>query len=266
MCDICKRHGDGGKWYLNPKNYGRELEEARREYLERLAGRTLSEYLVGGYELGERLRNTPLIGKLLVALGDRYYGGTMGGQIVPLQDLLQVLDLCQNPSILPCECRKLVGEEGYQCLNMGMLPQLYQKANPDEYVEELTLPRARKLLTEWDEKGFYHLILWTRLPYVTTVCNCTAPTCTAYKGRRLLGFRNNMLKGEYVAYVDPERCTGCKACLTRCPFGAMRFNLDAGKAFVEINNCFGCGLCASGCKPGAVKLMDRRSTPARALW
>ncbi|MBI4344811.1 MAG: 4Fe-4S ferredoxin, partial [Euryarchaeota archaeon] len=38
------------------------------------------------------------------------------------------------------------------------------------------------------------------------------------------------------------------------------------KAFVEINNCFGCGLCASGCGPGAVKLMDRRSTPARAIW
>jgi ferredoxin len=266
MCDICGRHGEGTRWYLNPKNYASELEESRMEYLERLSGRFLGEWMADGYELAGRFQRIPLLGKLLTYLGDQDIRRTMGGQIIPLRDVIEVLDLCQNPALLPCECRILVGEERHNCLNFGIVPQLYEKANPKESIEEVSVRKAKRILTDFDERGLYHLILWNRLPYVTTVCNCTAPICAAYKGRRILGLKSNMLKGEYVAFVDPEKCRGCKTCLTRCPFGAIRFNLDAEKAFVEIRACYGCGLCESACPSRAVTLQDRLQTPARNLW
>lgn len=266
MCDICKKHGDGDKWYFNPKNYSKEMEEARLEYLERLASRSLGEWMIGGYETVYRYNDVPLLGKLLKNIINFHYGKETGGQIIPLTDLLKTLDICDNPALLPCECRKIVGKEGYQCLNMGLLPELYKRANPDEYIDELSKNKAKRLITKWDKKGLYHLILWTGLPYITTVCNCTTPICTAYKGRTILGLENSMLKGEYVAYIDPQNCNGCKICLTRCQFGAVYFNLDDEKAFVDITKCFGCGLCYTGCLHNAIKLVDRKITPARNLW
>lgn len=266
MCDICKKHGNGNKWYFNPKNYSREMGEVRKEYLERLAGRTLGEWMIGGYENIESLKRAPLIGKLLTNMVDKNLGKAMGGQVIPLDDALKVLELCDNPALLPCECRKMVGREGYYCMNMGLLPELYKKANPDEYVEELSVNKAKRLVSEWDTRGFYHLILWTRVPYVTTICNCTIPICTAYKGRHFLGLKTNMIKGEYIANVNQSKCNGCKICLIRCPFGAVRFNLNNEKAFIDINRCFGCGLCETGCTQEAIKLIDRKLTPAKNLW
>lgn len=266
MCEICKKHGDGNKWYFNPKNYSKELEGARIDYLEKLAGRTLSDYLISGYEFSENVSKIPLLGKLLNKAFDKNNERTLGGQIVPLNDFLEVLELCENPALLPCECRMMIGKEKYCCLNMGLLPELYQKANPDEYIEEVSVNKAQKLATEWDKKGFYHLLLWTKLPYVTTVCSCTAPICTAYKGRNFLGLKNNMLKGEYIARVNPQKCTGCKICLTRCQFGAIHFNFEEEQAFIDINRCFGCGLCETGCNVGAIELIDRMLTPAKKLW
>lgn len=266
MCDICNKHGDGNKWYFNPKNYSREMGEARKEYLEKLAGASFGEWIIDDFEIVERFKNVPLLGKLAMNLGKKYSGHYHGGQIIPLNDLLKVVELCENPAILPCECREIVGQEGYQCLNMGLLPELYKKANPDIYIEELSVNKTKKVVSKWNKEGLYHLILWTKVPYVTTVCNCTAPICTAYKGRRFLGFKNNLIKGEYVCNVDESQCDGCKICLTRCPFGAILFDLDRKKAFVDINTCFGCGLCEAECKQKAIKLIDRKLTPAKNLW
>jgi len=43
MCEICKKHGNGKKWYFNPKNYSREMGEARKEFLEKIAGKHFEE-------------------------------------------------------------------------------------------------------------------------------------------------------------------------------------------------------------------------------
>ena len=38
MCEFCKKHaGDKKKWYFNPKNYSKEMGEARIEILEKIA-------------------------------------------------------------------------------------------------------------------------------------------------------------------------------------------------------------------------------------
>ena len=267
MCEICKKHaGSKDKWYFNPKNYSKEMGEARIEFLEKIAGKYFEEWTICGYENIERIKKIPLLNRLLINLEDRYFGKLHGAQIIPLNDVLKVLELCENPALLPCVCRQIAGKEKYCCLTFGLLPELYKKANEDDYVEEISINEAKRILTTWDNEGFYHTILWTKMPYVTNVCNCSTPYCLAYKGRVELGIKSNMYKGEYVAKVNQTVCSGCKKCLTICPFGATSFDIAEGKAFKDIRKCFGCGLCVPGCENNAIKLIERRLTTAKNLW
>jgi ferredoxin len=268
MCEFCKKHaGDKNKWYFNPKNYSKEMGEARIELLEKIArDRSYERWIVSGFGTVEQLKDIPLINKLFTKIEEIYFKKTEGGQVIPLDDALKVLELCKNPAILPCSCRQIVGEEKYCCLNFGLIPELYQKANPDEYIEELSVNKAKRLLQEWDKQGLYHVILWGKAPYITSVCNCTAASCIAYKGRFVSRIKTSMLKGEYVARVNYQKCQGCKTCMTRCQFGAISFNVDHGKAFIDIRKCTGCGLCATGCENMAVEVIERKFTPAKNLW
>jgi ferredoxin len=267
MCEICAKHaGQKNKWYFNPKNYSKEMGEARIAFLEKIAGSYFEEWTISGYESVEFINKIPLLNKIINNLQDKHYGKLHGAQVIPLNDVVSVLELCENPAVLPCVCQHIIGKEKYCCLTFGLLPELYKKANKDGYVEEISISKAKRLLSSWDQEGYYHLILWTKMPYVTNVCNCSNPYCLAYKGRFELGLKSNMYKGEYIAKVNQNLCIGCKKCLTICPFGATFFDLDRKKAFKDIRKCFGCGLCVTVCEQKANELVERTLTAAKNLW
>jgi NAD-dependent dihydropyrimidine dehydrogenase PreA subunit len=242
------------------------MGEARIEFLEKVASKSYNEWLIDGCETLEGIKGIPILNKLIIGLGDKHNGKQHGGQIIPLDDVLEVLELCENPAVMSCVCQEFIGKEKYCCLSLGLIPELYKKANPDAYMEELSLNKAKRMLSDWNEEGFYHQIIWSNIPYVTTICSCSNPYCANYKTRFFSGSKNTLIKGEYIARVDENLCTGCKKCLMRCQFGAIYFNVDSKKAFINIRNCFGCGLCITGCEENAVKLIERTLTPAKNLW
>ncbi len=267
MCEFCKKHaGEKSKWYFNPKNYSREMGEARRELLEKVAGRYFEEWMVSEAEAMDRYKRIPILNKLTDAIAGKHFREVHGGQLIPLKDAFEVLELCGNPSVMPCVCRHVAGLEKYCCLNFGLIPELYKKANPDSYMAEVSLTEAKRLLEKCDIEGLYHLIVWYKAPYVASICNCSNFYCFVYKGAQIPSFEKILLKGEYVAKVNPTFCSGCRNCLTRCPFGALSFNVDDEKAFIDIKRCYGCGLCTTVCERQAITLIDRQLTPAKDLW
>jgi heterodisulfide reductase subunit A len=54
------------------------------------------------------------------------------------------------------------------------------------------------------------------------------------------------------AYVDPERCSGCKTCIGLCPYGAIGWDPETKKARIEEVLCKGCGTCAAACPSGSI--------------
>ena len=63
--------------------------------------------------------------------------------------------------------------------------------------------------------------------------------------------------GMPVMSVDETKCTGCKACLSRCVQGALYFDDTAQLARVLPENCIGCGFCQDYCPHDAMGLVER---------
>jgi heterodisulfide reductase subunit A2 len=55
------------------------------------------------------------------------------------------------------------------------------------------------------------------------------------------------------AHIDDEMCSGCKTCVSLCPFGAISFDEERKKASVNEVLCKGCGVCVAACPSGAAQ-------------
>ncbi len=56
-----------------------------------------------------------------------------------------------------------------------------------------------------------------------------------------------------IAEINEDVCSGCKMCISVCPYGAIEYNEEDEIAEVTDVLCKGCGSCASVCPSGAIK-------------
>ena len=54
------------------------------------------------------------------------------------------------------------------------------------------------------------------------------------------------------ASADEERCSGCRMCISLCPYGAVEFDADKHVSRVNTALCKGCGTCVAACPSGAM--------------
>jgi len=58
--------------------------------------------------------------------------------------------------------------------------------------------------------------------------------------------------------ISINRCTGCGACIGKCPFNALAMSHDNGeykntkKVIFYADKCNGCGICVNFCRFGAL--------------
>jgi len=276
MCDFCKRFGKGLKWYLNPENYSKETLKSERvqrdmmdvigfegSMVDILAGPSRQSFEEGLAAMVDTavpdIRDKESIQNLSRILEESH-----GGQVIPLEDARKIVDLAREPIMVQeCYCRKYFGGEGkFSCMWLYPVSEEAATKRPWEEHRKLSKEEAKNLLEELDGEGCYHAIYWAPVPYPIVICNCDPLFCIGYKARMAYGVQKAVLKGEYVSVVNPQKCDGCERvpkCLTRCPFGAMRFSPLAKKVFVDVQKCFGCGLCRAVCPTEAIKLVDRTS-------
>jgi len=289
MCRMCDWLGEGKIWYLNPKNYAHRMYKkrapAKKETTTMLASadeilattkaeRPISEII---RDVAEARANGDfdIADQLISELNEREMQRP-GCQVLPLKDAIKVMDIIQGPiAAMMCICRKQTrGEEAsslreYSCMGLGT-GMLKWERWPERYrggVEFLSPSQAKEWLEYWDKRGYVHMVMQEGQDFIGGLCNCDYPSCMPIRYRLDYGLTAHLVKAEYVAKVDYERCNGCGNCVGRCQFGALKFEVAIDKPNIDPFQCFGCGLCATQCPRDAIQLIPRKSIPAlRNVW
>lgn len=55
------------------------------------------------------------------------------------------------------------------------------------------------------------------------------------------------------AFIDEDKCSGCKTCISMCPYHAITRNEEKGVAKVNPVLCKGCGTCVTSCPSGSAQ-------------
>lgn len=277
MCEFCAKHGDGGKWYLQAKNYSEDLAADMRR--RRATARWLENAEVGLARTADLLDGmfaglpSPIRAIAASVISSRQKVNHFG-QVVPIEDIEQILGMMNSIVRLPCVCRRAMrGRDVDYCIGISMSPngglatelvdQSYWGGPDTGGMERLNLDDAVSFVRELDAKGAIHTIWTFQTPFIAAICNCDRTDCLAMRSTVTHGIRT-MFKAEYVATIDSERCSGCRQCLGLCQFGALEYSLANRNASVDQGKCFGCGLCRVECRRAAISLVERSSIPRLA--
>jgi NAD-dependent dihydropyrimidine dehydrogenase PreA subunit len=271
MCEFCVQHGEGKKWYLQAKNYSLELLNCERlRYLFSFSRNIDGWAIDWASELDKLIIADPSLKSQFIARRTKYFKRVHYGQVVPLEEIEQILDMTISIVRLPCICRSaLWGRYDVRyCFGVTTSIPLFHhfyEMYPDfsSDIEVLTKEKAKKTFQEHDHDGLVHTV-WTFItPFIGVVCNCTSKDCLPLKWR-LGGGLNLLFKGEYVAIVDWNKCIGCQDCMKSCNFGAISYSATMDKCQVNQFQCYGCGVCRAICPYEAITLHDRNAIPLLA--
>lgn len=281
MCEFCHQHGEGKKWYLNANNYAEDLmsDLRRRQFITNFfenpghlasGNRALAALDVMPDFLWRGLRK-----KITARQQVNHFG-----QVVPLEDIERILALTTSVVRLACICRHVsAGKEQRYCFGVSMEPDgggiakllgeidaSYLVGPHTAGLELMSKTDALARIRESEAEGNCHTV-WTFVtPFLAGICNCSLPSCYAMK--TTVGHKTPVFfRGEYVARVDADKCSGCGQCVKLCSFGAFKPRKKKEKAEVDALKCYGCGICRSACVKDAITLVDRAAVPeAASLW
>ena len=281
MCEFCHSHGDGKKWYLKAENYSKELLDnlERRRFMEEFLAKT-SEMDGAKIEAGfQKAQQSPAwLRKIIYYFKEKRQKRDHFGQVVPLEDLAQIMDLTAGIVRIPCICRKMNKgrNDAEYCFGFGLdaekmldmkdaVMKTFQMGPEDAHFDRLSKEEALDLLQKFETQGLVHTIWTFKTPFIGGLCNCDRADCLAMLCDRY-DYRA-FFRAEYVGQVSQEDCTGCGACRSLCQFGAIGFSVMDQKSFIDPWRCYGCGICRSACEMNAIELQPRNEHPLVAnLW
>jgi ferredoxin len=154
------------------------------------------------------------------------------------------------------------------CFNFGVLSGVIEKLPrfiPKNTKLRLDREEAIARLEQHTRAGKVATVWFQPVPYVNAICSCETPQCGGLRLRADFGLKS-VYKAEYAIHLDPDRCQGCKLCVSMCQFGALRYSPSLKRVLVDSTKCFGCGLCRHACNFEALQLAPREEVPGPAIF
>jgi len=130
-------------------------------------------------------------------------------------------------SCSPCSCRtnrEIMGEgcghlKEDMCIQMGHAAEYYIRT---KRAREITREEAFAILKRAEENGLMH-----QIPNIDgsgkthAICNCCGCACMSLRTGNM--YKNtDMLRSNYVAQTDKEKCAACGQCVENCPTNACK--------------------------------------------
>jgi len=183
--------------------------------------------------------------------------------VLSLGEAEAILRDASSIALGPCVCRK----EAQNC-DAPVETCLALSQSKEDLAKEfaefkpVTVERALEALRASHEAGLVHLAFRKPGKEITEFCSCCSCCCWLFSKLRHSDYRSQVVESAYIAKHDETSCTGCHACVERCPFNAWGLSQNGHKPSLNPEKCFGCGVCVSSCPVGAIRFVPRAAAPA----
>jgi NAD-dependent dihydropyrimidine dehydrogenase PreA subunit len=192
-------------------------------------------------------------------------------QILPYEDVAQVLDAQEYFSVSVCACkhRKNLDPDSPDCvypsevcLHFGRLGRYIDE---QELGRQITREEAHDILHQAADAGLVHAVSnWQQ--GVDTICNCCKCCCLFLEAFHVLKHPKGLDASNYRVRTSPDTCKGCGLCVKKCPMEALHLekslkaqNKTGKVAVLNPNLCIGCGVCAHKCPTQSLVLEHREA-------
>ncbi|UCE55743.1 MAG: 4Fe-4S binding protein [Desulfobacterales bacterium] len=190
-------------------------------------------------------------------------------QILPYEDVVQVLDNFEyfTVSTCPCRQRKKLDDESHTCRkpmgNCLHFDILGRYCVENGMGREITREEAEQILKESADAGLVHGVSnWREKP--DTICNCCSCCCLWMEAYHKLDHHKSLDASNYRVEIKPETCKACGLCVKRCPMDAiqLKFSSKATNKFskapvLDPDLCLGCGVCVHKCPTDSLTLKSK---------
>jgi ferredoxin len=175
--------------------------------------------------------------------------------VLPAEQVHQILESARSFALTDCICRTHYERCDRPRDVCFLIDELSDKAVERNKARRIPLAEASEVLKNADKHGLVHLTLFMPGRKIYALCSCCACCCHDLQLLRDYHCRDLVVRSDYVAVTDPERCINCGRCSDRCVFGARE--LRDGIMEYHPDACLGCGLCVSTCSEKATVMMVR---------
>ena len=190
--------------------------------------------------------------------------------VLPFEQVENAIKNARKIVIIKCACRTKgkysPDPEHGQCTHPIDACMVLDASGEFEYagmvVEKPTSEEALEMLKKWEKRGLVHCT--SNAQEMNFICNCCSCHCGILRG--IVEMRNPraLMKSNYMARYNDNKCKECYRCVKICPTKAIYHFMARGEKHPErweINpeRCIGCGVCASACPSIKIDLIKVRN-------
>ncbi|MFX1497626.1 MAG: ATP-binding protein [Promethearchaeota archaeon] len=184
-------------------------------------------------------------------------------KFLPSQEILELISRSNIVGLATCYCRDTQRKHEITancthplntCIHLSYGNSLHEIPFKSENLREISKKRVKQLLIKFEDRGLIHQIIFFPNPfYYYVICNC-CPCCCIVLSKFLKMGSPQIIKSDFIAETNLNKCKNCGICSRWCYFGARVINK---KLEFKSNLCFGCGICVNKCPEEAIVLKKR---------
>jgi electron transport complex protein RnfB len=177
-------------------------------------------------------------------------------------DVRSIIENVGGPiAVINCVCRQTRDVIGESCAKTDLRETcMVFRGMADEVTSagigrSLTRDEALAILDKAQEAGLVLQPQNTQHP--SYVCCCCGDCCGILTTVKRFPRPAELYATNYYAQIDPELCTGCETCVSRCQLDAI--TIADAVAVVDLDRCIGCGNCVASCDFDAAQLCKKEA-------